>query len=59
MKNNYLEELKGLLNLYQMEDNEVNDIVNDYDDMYNNWIETGMSEEEVESKLGTPRSIIK
>ena len=58
MKKNYLNELKLLLDQYNMEDSEKNDIVNDYGDMYDNWIENGMNEDEVESKLGAPNSII-
>ncbi len=59
MKNEYLSKLKSLLDQYNMEEVEKKDIVNDYDDMYNNWIEYGMSEEQVEEKLGEPSKIIK
>jgi len=58
MKNEYLSNLKNLLDGYQMEETEKEDIVNDYSDMYDNWIEQGMSEEDVENKLGSPKSII-
>lgn len=58
MKNDYLSKLKLLLDQYQMDDTEKNDIIGDYSEMYDNWIEYGMSEDEVESKLGEPRSII-
>jgi len=58
MKDNYLKELRGLLDRYQMEENEKVDIINDYDDMYNNWIDQGMDTDEVEAKLGEPRKII-
>jgi|LGVF01.2.fsa_nt_gb uncharacterized membrane protein len=58
MKNDYLKELRGLLNLYRMDDSEKEDIINDYSEMYDNWIDSGMSEDQVESKLGKPKSII-
>jgi len=58
MKNDYLQRLRELLNRYQMEESEKQDIINDYDDMYENWKDYGMSDEEVEEKLGRPKSII-
>jgi uncharacterized membrane protein len=58
MKRRYLEELEELLNRYQVEDIEKSDIVDEYSDMYDGWIDSGMSEEEVEDKLGDPSSII-
>ncbi len=59
MKRDYLEELEELLNEYEMEETEKNDILDDYNDMYEGWIHSGMSEEEVEDKLGKPREIVK
>ena len=59
MKNNYLEELKKLLSDYQMEDFEKQDILSDYEEIYEGWTEKGLNDEEVEKKLGNPRSIIK
>jgi len=59
MKNNYLDELKELLNNYQMEEAERLDILSDYEEIYDGWTEKGLADEEVEKKLGNPRSIIK
>jgi uncharacterized membrane protein len=58
MKNKYLEDLRNLLDQYNMDETEKDDIISDYSEMYDNWIDYGMSPEEVESKLGKPRSII-
>jgi MFS family permease len=41
-----------------MEETEKDDIINDYNDMYENYLDYGMTEEEVEEKLGRPRDII-
>ena len=38
MKSSYLENLRLLLDKYQMEELEKLDIINDYDDMYENWL---------------------
>jgi len=59
MKNDYLEELRELLNNYQMEEIEKQDIITDYEDIYDGWTDKGLNDEEVEKKLGNPRSIIK
>ena len=59
MKSKYLEDLLSLLNDYNMDDSERNDIINDYSDMYDGWTNKGFVDEEVEKKLGHPRSIIK
>lgn len=58
MKTEYLNTLKELLDRYQMEEAEKQDIVNDYNDMYENYLDYGMSDQEVEEKLGKPKSII-
>jgi len=59
MKNDYLGKLRVLLDKYQMSDTEKDDIINDYSEMYDNWVAYGMGEEEVEEKLGKPNSIIR
>ncbi len=59
MKNKYLEELKDLLNNYVMEEDEKNEIIGDYDEMYKGYLGKGMRDDEVERKLGSPRSIIR
>jgi uncharacterized membrane protein len=58
MKKEYLDLLNDLLSRYDMSDDERNEILNDYNEMYDNWTEKGMSHEEVEEKLGKPKSII-
>lgn len=58
MKTKYLKTLRGLLDNYHMNDLEKDDIVSDYSEMYDNWLNYGMSEEEVEEKLGKPSVII-
>lgn len=59
MKNNYLEDLRKLLDDYKMDDIEKVDIITDYSDMYDSWNEKGLTDDEVEKKLGHPRSIIR
>ena len=59
MKNKYLDDLKLLLDNYQMDMNEKTDIINDYSEMYDSWNSKGLTEDEVEKKLGHPRSIIR
>ena len=59
MKTDYLSKLKLLLDQYQMNDTEKADIMNDYSEMYDNWVEYGMNEEAVEEKLGKPEFIIR
>jgi hypothetical protein len=58
MKNDYLNKLREQLDRFDMEETEKLDIISDYDDMYENWLDCGMSEEEVELKLGKPNKII-
>lgn len=58
MKKDYLKRLRDLLDFYQMEENEKQDIINDYDDMYEGYRQKGVDDEDIEEKLGSPRSII-
>jgi len=58
MKTEYLISLRSLLDGYQMEETEKDDIINDYNDMYENYLDYGMSDDDVEKKLGKPKSII-
>ena len=58
MKINYLNELRLLLDKYRMSIIEKDDIINDYSEMYDNWLDYGMKEDEVEDKLGEPDNII-
>ena len=58
MKTEYLKRLRELLDRYEMEEYEKQDILTDYEDMYENWLDYGLNDQEVEDKLGRPRSII-
>lgn len=58
MKHDYLKRLRELLDRYNMEEVEKVDILNDYEDMYDSWLGQEYTDEEVERKLGRPRSII-
>ena len=59
MKTNYLDELRELLNNYKMEQTEKDEIINDYDEMYEGYLGKGLNDEKVVNKLGSPRSIIR
>ena len=59
MKANYLEELKALLNNYKMEESEKDEIISDYNEMYEGYAGKGMLDDEIVNKLGSPRSIIR
>ena len=59
MKDNYLIELRELLNNYKMKDTEKDEIITDYSDMYDGYYEKGMMDDEIVKKLGSPRSIIR
>lgn len=59
MKNNYLNELKELLDNYVMDESEKNEIIADYDDMYNGYFDKGITDDEIVKKLGSPRSIVR
>ena len=59
MKGKYLEDLKKLLDDYQMDESERLDIINDYSEMYDSWGDKGLMDDEISKKLGHPRSIIR
>ena len=59
MKTNYLEELRNLLENYRMEESEKEEIVSDYNEMYEGYEGKGMLDEEIVKKLGTPISNIR
>lgn len=59
MKNKYLEDLRNLLDDYQMDESEKTEIINDYSEMHDSWSDKGFNDDEVKKKLGHPRSIIK
>lgn len=58
MKQQYMDELKQLLNQYDMDQSEKDEIINDYQEMYDNYADFGMQEEEIRDKLGKPSDII-
>lgn len=59
MKYEYINKLEELLNRYDLDQNEKEDIIADYQEMYDSWLEKGMSEEEVEEKLGNVKDVVK
>ncbi len=59
MKNEYLVQLKDLLDRYEMDESEKQEIVSDYSDMYDSWVAKEMSQEEIEEKLGKPKNIVR
>ncbi|QMS84546.1 DUF1700 domain-containing protein [Candidatus Xianfuyuplasma coldseepsis] len=58
MKDQYLNRLKTLLSEYVMDEQEMADILQDYDEMYDNYKDYGMQDNEIEDKLGSPEKII-
>lgn len=58
MKNDYIERLKSELNLYTTNYADIKDIIRDYEEMYDDALQTGKSPEEVEAMLGEPESIV-
>lgn len=58
MKDQYLKDLRLLLDDYNMSSDEKDDIISDYNEMYDHWVEQGMNNDDVEAKLGQPESII-
>lgn len=59
MKAKYLNELKELLQSYQMEVIEIQEILEDYGNMFDDGVSKGMTDEEVIEYLGKPKSNIK
>ena len=58
MKQDYINELASLLDLYEMDSQEKEDILSDYNDMYDHYEDYGMTHEQIRDKLGAPSSII-
>jgi len=59
MKNSYLEELRDLLDNYKIEQTEKDEIISDYNEMYDGYSDKGFNDTEIIDKLGSPRSIIR
>lgn len=57
MKQQYLEELRILLNDFDITEDELNDILNDYQQMYEDGERKGLSDEEIYVLLGTPEKV--
>ncbi len=58
MKSDYLNAIKQLLNGYRIKNAEKADIVNDYDRMYDDGLEKGMSDADVVAFLGSPEKVV-
>lgn len=58
MKHPYINELEALLAEYVMDQSERDDIIEDYQEMYDNYLDYGMSHEQIREKLGEPSVII-
>ncbi len=58
MKQQYLEQLRVQLQCYDMTSDELKDIINDYEQMYNDGLSRGLSDEEVYAFLGKPEKVV-
>lgn len=56
-KEKYLEELKRELRNNKISQNEINDIISDYSQMYDDALESGLSPEDIYNKFGDPKEI--
>jgi len=59
MKQEYLAQLKARLNDYVMTESEIEDIINDYDQMYEDGLSKGLSDKEVIAYLGTIPKVVR
>ena len=66
MLKDFIDELRDHLNRYKDEhdeddkvDQEINDIISDYEQLYTDALSSGLTDEEVVKKLGTPTAIVK
>jgi len=58
-KEEFLKELRKELDEHDVLESVINDIINDYDDLYTSYLETGVSDEEIYVKLGSVKDIYK
>ncbi len=59
MKERYLEELKEKLNQYNISEEELNDILSDYEEMIDDAMDKGLSEDKIIELIGTPKKVVK
>ncbi len=59
MKKQYLDEIRVLLGRYVITAAEINDIIGDYDRMYEDGLAKGMNDEEVVAFLGKPEKVVR
>ena len=59
MKKDYLNDLRKILNTFEMSKSERDDIINDYAAMYDDGLEKGMEEQAIIEMLGTPEKAAK
>ncbi|MGE4320917.1 MAG: DUF1700 domain-containing protein [Acholeplasmataceae bacterium] len=57
MKNDYLDELKQILTNHNVSESDINDIMNDYTQMYDDGLDKSMSDTEIRELLGEPRRV--
>jgi len=58
MKDKYLNEIKAKLSRYQMDKAELEDILNDYSQMYDDGLDRGLTNQEVIEFLGSPEKVV-
>jgi len=58
MKTNYLASIRKLLSEYQISKAEIDDIITDYDGMYEDGLAKGMTDPEIQDFLGDPSVIV-
>lgn len=59
MKDKYLQQIKTLLEDYEIDRSELNDILSDYSNMYEDGIARGLSDKEVVEYLGSPEKVVR
>ncbi|MDP3131146.1 MAG: DUF1700 domain-containing protein, partial [Bacillota bacterium] len=59
MKKQYLSEIRTLLGRYVITALEIEDIINDYDRMYEDGLAKGMNDAEVIDFLGKPEKVVR
>ena len=57
MKNEYLDELKEILTNHDVSESDIKDILSDYEQMYEEGLDKDMSDHEIRSLLGEPKTV--